>query len=107
MRGDGRSRRVVVVPDALLNPAAGAGDELVRLAEAGWGVVALPQPGLPADVEASLLAAVADQLTAYLDDGYDVALADPDDPAALRLNRLLGAEGRHVPGVSALSEPGS
>jgi hypothetical protein len=96
MRGDGRSRRVAVVPDAILNPPAGADDRLLQLAGAGWGVVALPQPGLPADVERAALAAVADQVTAYLDDGYEVALAEPDDPIAARLNGLLGREGRHV-----------
>lgn len=96
MRGDGRSRRVAVVPDAVVNPAIGADDRLATLAEAGWGVVALPQPGLPADVEQALLAAVADQLAVLLDDGYEVALADPGDPAAARLVELLGAEGRSV-----------
>ena len=106
MRGDGRSRRVMVVPDALLNPAAGADDGLARLAESGWGVVALPQPGLPADVEASLLAAVADQLTAWLDGGYEVAMADPDDPAARRLTRLLAAQGRHIRGRFRAPRPG-
>jgi hypothetical protein len=107
VRGDGRSRRVAVVPDAFLNPAAGGDDHLVRLADAGWGVVALPQPGLPADVERSALAAVADQLTAFLDDGYEVALADPDDPIAARLNQLLVAEGRRIGRVFVLGDPGS
>ena len=108
MRGDGRSRRVAVVPDACLNPPAGADDGLVGLAEAGWGVVALPPPGLPAGVEGAALAAIADQLTAYLDDGYEVALADPDDPAAARLNELLGAYGGGIrAGVSPQRGAGS
>jgi hypothetical protein len=108
MRGDGRSRRVAVVPDAFLNPPAGSDDGLLRLAEAGWGVVALPRPGLPADVEEAALAAVSDQLTAYLDDGYEVALAEPDDPAAARLNELLGPYAGQIPaGVSPLRDPGS
>jgi hypothetical protein len=108
VRGDGRSRRVAVVPDAYLNPAAGADDHLVRLAAAGWGVVALPQPGLAPDVERAALAAVADQLTAFLDDGYEVALAEPDDPVAGRLSALLAAEGRTLRGgVSPLGAPGS
>jgi hypothetical protein len=108
MRGDGRSRRVAVVPDAFLNPAAGSDDALVRLAAAGWGVVALPRPGLHPDVEEAALAAIADQLTAYLDDGYEVALAEPDDPSAGRLNQLLGARrGRIRAGVSALRDTGS
>ncbi|HEX5251970.1 MAG TPA: hypothetical protein VFW14_20085 [Gaiellales bacterium] len=96
MRGDGRSRRVAVVPDAYLNPAAGAPDRLAELAEAGWGVVALPQSGLPSDVETALLTATADQLAALLDDGYGVALAEPDDPVARRLAELLAANGRPI-----------
>jgi hypothetical protein len=108
VRGDGRSRRVAVVPDAYLNPAAGADDSLVRLAAAGWGVVALPQPGLAPEVERGALAAVADQLAAFLDDGYEVALAEPDDPIAARLNAVLEGEGRRVgAGVSPPAGPGS
>jgi len=96
VRGDGRSRRVAVVPDAIVNPSPGGDDRLGILAEAGWGVVALPQPGLPPDVERALLAAVADQVAVFLDDGYEVALADPGDPAAARLVELLGAGGRSI-----------
>jgi len=96
VRGDRRSRRVAVVPDAYLNPAAAAPDRLSELAEAGWGVVALPQPGLAPDLAAAALAAVVDQLTAFLDDGYEVALAEPDDPAAQRLAGLLAADGRRI-----------
>jgi hypothetical protein len=94
VRGDGRSRRVAVVPDALLNPERGDGDRVAELAEAGWGVVALPQPGLSADVEHALIANLADQLAVLLDDGYEVVLAGPDDPAAARLVDVLAAGGR-------------
>src|SRR4051794_30727645 len=109
----------MVVPDAFLNPAAGghallrlaegrwgvvglprgglpahrpvsALDAVLGLAEAGWGVVALPRAGLPAHVREAALAAVVDQLTAFLDDGYEVALADPRDPMAAALDHLLG-----------------
>jgi hypothetical protein len=108
VHGDGRSRRVAVVPDAYLNPAPGSEDYLVGLAAAGWGVVALPQAGLPPDVERAALVAVADQLTAFLDDGYEVALAEPDDPLAGRLDQVLAAGGRHLrAGVSPLMGPGS
>jgi hypothetical protein len=96
VRGDGRSRRVAVVPDAYVNPAAGAPDRLAELAEAGWGVVGLPQPGLAPDVEAAVLAGIVDQLAAFLDDGYEVALAEPEDPVALRLGELLAATGRRI-----------
>jgi hypothetical protein len=96
LRGDGRSRRVAVVPDAYLNPAAGGDDRLVDLAEDGWGVVALPQPGLPDDVEGALLRDIADQLVAFLDGGYQVGFAEPDDPMAVRLRNLLATDGRHL-----------
>jgi len=102
VRGDGRSRRVAVVPDAVVNPAIGGDDRMAALAEGGWGVVALPQPGLPPEVEQALLAAVADQLAVFLDDGYEVALAEPGEPAAARLVELLGAAGRSIgplPGI--------
>ena len=101
MRGDGRSRRVAVVPDAVLNPAPGAEDRLAVLADAGWGVVALPQPGLSDEVERTLLASVADQLAVFLDDGYEVALVEPDDPAAVRLLELLAAGGRRIGPLTA------
>ena len=96
MRDDGRSRRVAVVKDAYLNPVTSAADRLAALAEAGWGVVALPQPGLEPEVEAAVMAGIADQLTAFLDDGYAVALADPDDALARRLAELLAADGREI-----------
>ena len=96
MRGDGRSRRVAVVPDAYLNPAPGGSDRLTELAEAGWGVVALPPPGLEPDVEAAALAGIADQLAAFLDDSYEVALAAPGDALARRLAELLAADGRRL-----------
>jgi hypothetical protein len=96
MDGDQRSRRVAVVPDAYVNPALGGNDRLVDLAEDGWGLVALPQPGLPADIERSLLTAIVDQVTTFLDDGYQVAVADTDDPMTERLLRLLAADGRRI-----------
>jgi hypothetical protein len=85
---------VAVVPDAYLNPPAGSGDPLVELAEAGWGVVALPRPGLAGDVEDAVLAGLADQLAAFVDDGYEVVLAAPDDPISARLRELLGRRSR-------------
>ena len=68
-----------MVPTHVLNPApAAARPRSLELAEGGWGVVALPQPGLPREMRAgALLAAIADQLATFLDDGYEVALAGP------------------------------
>jgi hypothetical protein len=97
MRGDGRSRRVVVVPDVVVNPPPGARDRLGELALGGWGVVALPPPGLPADISHPLVAAAVDQVVAFLDGGYQVALLPAaDDPGMRRFVTALAASGRTV-----------
>jgi hypothetical protein len=97
VHGDARSRRVAVVPDALLNPPDGAPDRLAALAAAGWGVVALPPAGLPDDALAGWRQAVLDEVTTFLDGGYEVALVGPDDPEAQALAEGLRAAGRGVP----------
>ena len=97
MRGDGRSRRVAVVPDVVVNPPPGARDRLAELAMGGWGVVALPPPGLPADISHPLVAAAVDQVVAFLDGGYEVALLPAaDDPGMRRFVTALAASGRAV-----------
>jgi len=97
MRGDGRSRRVVVVPDVVVNPPPGARDRLGELALGGWGVVALPPPGLPADISHPLVAAAVDEVVAFLDGGYQVALLPAaDDPGMRRFVTALAASGRAV-----------
>jgi hypothetical protein len=97
VRGDGRSRRVAVVPDSVVNPPQGAGDRLSELALGGWGVVALPPSSLPADVTSPLVAAAVDQVIAFLDGGYEVALLPAaDDPVMRRFVTRLAASGRAV-----------
>ena len=97
MRGDGRSRRVVVVPDVVVNPPPGARDRLGELALGGWGVVALPPPDMPADISHPLVAAAVDQVVAFLDGGYQVALLPAaDDPGMRRFVTALAASGRAV-----------
>jgi len=91
MRGDARSRRLVVVPDALLNPPAGAHDDLAPLAAAGWGVVALP----PVRDE-KWLETIVEQVVTFLDDGYEVALACSEDEAVAVFREALRATGRDV-----------
>jgi hypothetical protein len=44
VKDDGRSRRVALISDAVLNPPDGAPDVIGALVDAGWGVIALP-PG--------------------------------------------------------------
>jgi hypothetical protein len=84
MRGDGRSRRVAVVSDRIVNPPDGDRAAMERLAAAGWGLVQLPPPGLePAD-RADAIAAIVDQLAALSAEGYAVALAvDPGERGEL------------------------
>ena len=38
----------------MLNPPAGEAEHLTALTEAGWGLVALPAAGLPADTERAM-----------------------------------------------------
>jgi len=97
MRSDGRSRRVAVVPDAVVNPPPGARDRLAELTLAGWGVIALPPPNLPPDISSPLVAAAVDQVIALLDGGYEVALLPAaDDPGMRRFVTALAASGRAV-----------
>jgi hypothetical protein len=61
MKGDRRGMRVALVPDAVLNPPAGAPDRLTELAAEGWGVIALPPDGLPDAQAEAWRAAALDQ----------------------------------------------
>ncbi len=97
MRGDVRSRRVVVVPDVVVNPPDGASDRPSDVALCGWGVVALPPSDLPADIAQPLVTAAVDQVIAFLDGGYEVALLPcADDPGMHRFVAALAASGRTV-----------
>jgi hypothetical protein len=97
VRGDARSRRVAVVPDVVVNPPAGARDRLGELALGGWGVVALPPPDMPAEVTHPLVAAAVEQVIAFLDGGYEVALLPAaDDPGMRRFVAAIAASGRTV-----------
>jgi hypothetical protein len=88
---------VAVVPDSVVNPPQGAGDRLSELALGGWGVVALPSSSLPPDVTSPLVAAAVDQVIAFLDGGYEVALLPTaDDPVMRRFVTRLAASGRAV-----------
>ena len=100
MRGDVRSRRIAVVPDRVLNPPPGEHDHLADLARGGWGVIALWPPGIPEDVSNGWLDSVVDQVTTFLDDGYEVALFPAGhDPEIRRLVTALDTAGRTIGGV--------
>jgi hypothetical protein len=90
MRGDARSRRIVVVPDAVLNPPDGDTRTVDGLVAEGWGLVALPPAGLDADDEAGVLDAIADALTEFAQAGYELTTLAPRADVA-RLEAALGA----------------
>ena len=76
MRGDARSGRVMVVPDALVNPPDGDTTAVDGLVADGWGLVVLPPDGLEPGDEAALLAVIDDQLAAFRQAGYEIARWD-------------------------------
>jgi hypothetical protein len=96
LRGDARERRVIVVPDSVVNPPEGAPDHLSTLAAEGWGVIALT----PAEVERSARAVwvdiVVEQVITLLDDDYEVALVQGADPAIQEFVSALAETGREV-----------
>lgn len=94
MHGDARSRRVVVVPDSLLNPPPNSSDQLTMLAAEGFGVMALPPAETPPSVRAELRASIVDQIVTFLDDGYLVVCLRPDDDEVRLLQDALVGAGR-------------
>jgi hypothetical protein len=94
VRGDGRSRRIAIVPDRMLNPAPGEPDMLARLAEDGWGVMALPPVGLEGEAWQAWAGPIVDQVVTFLADGYEVAICRPaDDDETDRFRAAVGAAG--------------
>lgn len=93
MRGDDRSRRVVIVPDRVLNPPPGDPDRMTNLAEHGWGVVALPPAGLEGDAWQAWAAPLVDQVVTFLADGYEVAICGPADDETERFRAAVRAAG--------------
>jgi hypothetical protein len=87
VKGDDRSRRVALVSDAVLNPPPGAPDVIGAVADAGWGVIALPPPSLPAASTRAWAAGAADQARELARHGMTIVAvldaADADGRAAL------------------------
>lgn len=98
MRGDARSRRLVVVPDALLNPPAGGADRVTDFAGDGWGLVALPPRDVAGATRAAWLEAIVEEVVVFLDDGYEVAIVRVDDEALAEFVGALRAAGRNITG---------
>jgi hypothetical protein len=93
VRGDGRSRRVAIVSDRVLNPPFGEPDRITQLAEDGWGVVALPPAGLDGAAWQAWVAPLVDQVVTFLADGYEVAVCGPADDETERFRAAVRAAG--------------
>jgi hypothetical protein len=93
VRGDGRARRMVVVPDSVLNPAPGEPDRLTELAEDDWGLIALPPAGLGDADWRAWVDPIVDQVATFLADGYEVAICSPPDDGIERFRAALRSAG--------------
>ena len=93
MRGDARSRRIAIVTDRILNPRPGEPDTLRRIADDGWGVVALPPDGLDAAAWQAWAAPLVDQVVTFLGDDYEVAICGPESKETERFRAALRAAG--------------
>jgi hypothetical protein len=80
--GDPRSRRIAVVPYALLAPAGSLGDPALaarlaalreRLVAEGWGLLQAPPAEMDEQAASAALDALADQVADYIRNGYAVA----------------------------------
>ena len=96
MRGDGRSRRIAVVPDSLANPLPGAPDGLAALAADGWGVAILGAPDLVPEARTAWRDAIVEQIAVYLADGYEVALVRDDAGESDAFEQALRAAGHAI-----------
>ena len=93
MRDDARSRRIAIVSDRILNPRPGEPDTLGRLADDGWGVVALPPDGLDGAAWQAWAAPVVDQVVTFLGDDYEVAICGPENEETERFRAELRVAG--------------
>jgi hypothetical protein len=93
MKPDERSFRVAFVADRYVNPPPGGVDGLGVLAEAGWGVMQLPDPDYPAEIRARVLAEVAEQAEEFSRHGYRFVLVGDGGG----LDDALAAVGLAVP----------
>jgi hypothetical protein len=84
---DGRSLRVALISDAILNaPPGSAGDRLrAGVTEQGWGLVALPPSDLPEEPAAAWLANIADLVREFTHHGLAaVVLFSAEEPRGRR-----------------------
>jgi hypothetical protein len=107
VKGDGRSGRAAIVSDAVLNPPPGAPDALGALADAGWGVIALPPAVLAEPAFGDWVDGAADQARELRRHGMTVvAVVDADDERArTALERSLAALSLPLLGRHSRTEP--
>ena len=99
---DERSYRVALVADRYVNPEPGQFDGLAVLADAGWGVMQLPDDAYPAEVAQPLLAEVAEQAEEFSRRGYGLILVGERDGLAEALARVgVAVPDRIVPASAA------
>jgi hypothetical protein len=94
---DARSRRVAVVPDALLDPM------LDELGAAGFGIIQLPPAGLDAATREAWIEQAAEHVAEFVRTGYEVVLVDDGSDAAA-LAAALAALGVAPPPTYAGSQ---
>jgi hypothetical protein len=92
-RSEVRSRRIVIVPDALVNPAVNGIDGLAAAHRTGWGVMQLPALDYPPEVRQRALTELAAQVRVYQLASFDLAVA-ADRP---ELAQALEAAGASLP----------
>jgi len=98
MKGrDGRSLRVALVSDAILNAQAGSPGDRLRagVTEQGWGLVALPPATLPDDAATAWLANIADLTREFTHHGLAAVVLfstqEPRERRRLVLDALAAA----------------
>jgi hypothetical protein len=104
MRGDGRSRRVALVSDRILNPPEDSPDTLAAMVADGWGVIGLPPAALGSSEARAWVDGAVDQARELARHGMTVvAVLDPGDAVttALLERSLAAAPALAVPALVA------
>ncbi len=86
-QSDNRSRKIAVVPEALMNAHLSDAEDAVamlrRLEEQGYGIIELPPADAPLAVIETAVGYVVDQVQDYVKNSYEVIeVTAPRDPDA-------------------------
>jgi hypothetical protein len=90
---DGRSLRVALISDAILNGAPGTDADRLRagVTAQGWGLVALPPGDLPEDAARAWMANIADLVTEFRRHGLAAVVLFATSEARERRRLVLDA----------------